>query len=146
MTAWTACVPGLSWKCPYKNDANDRKIAQAVRNGNLDEAILDRAVKRMLQITYRVAEYATKGAPYDQAVHHRKAREIAAECMVLLKNDEHLLPLPEKADVAVLGAFAETPRYQGGGAAHVRAGRLWTARLRKSVTSRQTRFTRPAIG
>ena len=111
---------GLDLEMPYKNEANDQKIAQAVRDGRLKKETLDRAVKRMLGVTFRCDENRETAAPYDHAAHHGKARGLAAECMVLLKNNDGLLPLAKGADVAVLGAFAQTPRYQGGGAAHVR--------------------------
>lgn len=45
--------------------------------------------------------------------HHQLAREVARESMVLLKNEDQILPLKKEEAVAVIGAFAKTPRYQG---------------------------------
>lgn len=56
--------------------------------------------------------------------HHRLAREVAARCVVLLQNDRDLLPLAPGRRIAVIGAFATEPRYQGGGSSHVTATRV----------------------
>jgi beta-glucosidase len=63
-------------------------------------------------------------APPEAGDQHRLAREIAADCLVLLKNDSDTLPLAPAAAVAVIGEFAETPRYQGSGSSHVNATRV----------------------
>ncbi|MEU8661846.1 glycoside hydrolase family 3 C-terminal domain-containing protein [Actinoplanes philippinensis] len=62
---------------------------------------------------------------YDADAHHALAREIAARAIVLLKNDGGLLPLaPGEKTVAVLGEFARTPRYQGGGSSQITPTKL----------------------
>ena len=61
---------------------------------------------------------------YDADAHHALAREAAARSIVLLKNDGALLPLSPAGSLAVIGVFAEQPRYQGGGSSHVNPTRL----------------------
>src|SRR5699024_4714681 len=58
-------------------------------------------------------------ATFDRQAHHRLAREVARECMVLLKNDDKILPLKSGETIAVLGALAKNPQFQGGGSSRV---------------------------
>ena len=56
--------------------------------------------------------------------HHKIAQEAAAECAVLLKNEEEILPLRKKANIAVLGGFAEKPHVRGGGSSGTNSGSI----------------------
>jgi beta-glucosidase len=96
----------------------DDTVAAAVRDGALDESVVDQAVARL-----RALAAATGGEKQDVdlAAHHRLAREVAAECLVLLKNDNAALPLADTGSIAVIGEFATTLRYQGGGSSHINA-------------------------
>ena len=51
--------------------------------------------------------------------HHKLARHAAAESIVLLKNEDHILPLSSQKKIAVIGEFAEKARYQGAGSSLV---------------------------
>ena len=51
--------------------------------------------------------------------HISLSKEAAKEGMVLLKNDDAILPVSRDAKIAVIGEFARTPRYQGGGSSHI---------------------------
>lgn len=113
---------GLDLEMPGGPYAQDAEIVQAVRDGRLDEAVLDAAVERLLALVDRA--YQPKGQPAVLDAHHRLARQAAAESMVLLKNDEAVLPIAQGRRVAVIGAFAVSPRYQGGGSSHVNPARL----------------------
>lgn len=107
---------------------SDAPVAEAVRSGALDEAVLDRAVGRLLALIDRTHAAAAAGAGSDPAhdAHHALAREVAHEGAVLLKNDGGLLPLDPggTTTVAVVGEFARTPRYQGAGSSQVTPTRL----------------------
>ena len=115
---------GLELEMPNSGGTNDQKIIEAVNTGYLSEAVLDNAVERLLKIILSAVDQHKAQATYDQAVHHRLAREIARECMVLLKNEANLLPLKKEGSLAVIGAFANHPRYQGSGAAHLNPTQL----------------------
>ncbi len=112
---------GLDLEMPSSNGLNDAKIVEAVKNGTLDEADVDKAVKRILTQVYRYHEGKKDGKEYifDRKEDHKKAVEIAKQCMVLLKNDGSL-PLPKSGiKIGFIGAFAEAPRIQGGGSSHI---------------------------
>ena len=109
---------GLELEMPSSFGINDKKIVEAVENGELSEEVLDKAVERILSIVDRSVENRKEGASYDKEEDHRLARRIAAESMVLLKNDG-VLPLRKGARIAFIGEFAEKPRFQGGGSSHI---------------------------
>lgn len=114
---------GLDLEMPASGGVNDRRIAAAVVAGELDETVLDRAVERVVDIVLKSRQVRTS-ASVDRAVHHALARRAAAEGSVLLKNDEALLPLAPATRIAVIGAFAKHPRYQGTGSSRVTPTRL----------------------
>ncbi|MCS7460847.1 glycoside hydrolase family 3 C-terminal domain-containing protein [Paenibacillus doosanensis] len=114
-----ALAAGLELEMPASNGVGERRIVEAVASGKLSEEALDRAVERLLRIIFMAVDQQKENAAYDQAAHHALAREVASESMVLLKNDGPLLPLSASSSVAVIGAFAQSPRYQGGGSSHI---------------------------
>lgn len=111
---------GNELEMPGNGGFGDRQIVEAVQSGKLSEEALDRAVERLLRIIFMSVDFKKPNASYNQAEHHQLARKVAAESMVLLKNDAGLLPLGKQRKLAVIGAFAEKPRYQGGGSSHIR--------------------------
>ncbi|WP_110932988.1 glycoside hydrolase family 3 C-terminal domain-containing protein [Paenibacillus bouchesdurhonensis] len=114
-----ALQAGLELEMPASNGLGEQKIIAAVQNGTLSEAKLDQAVERLLNIIFKAVDHKVENAVYDQEAHHQLAREVAAESMVLLKNEDRLLPLAKEGTIAVIGALAQTPRYQGGGSSHI---------------------------
>lgn len=118
---------GLELEMPYAGPDHDQMIVDAVRSGELDEAVLDQAVERLLTVIFQAYDNKKPGFTYDKEAHHALARRAAAESMVLLKNGGGLLPLDKQQSVAVIGAFAAQPRYQGGGSSHIVPTRMDTA-------------------
>ncbi|AEI39946.1 beta-glucosidase family protein [Paenibacillus mucilaginosus] len=114
-----ALAAGLELEMPASGGVGERKVVEAVQSGRLSMEALDRAVERLLTIIFRAVDHRKPGAAYDPAEHHRLAREVARESMVLLKNERSLLPLSKGSHLAVIGAFADKPRYQGGGSSHI---------------------------
>ena len=110
---------GLDLEMPSSNGVNDQKIVEAVRAGRLSEADVDLACERILNIVYRYTENAKPETPWDMEAQHALAADIAAECMVLLKNGDDILPLSKNDSVAFIGEFAAKPRFQGGGSSHI---------------------------
>lgn len=109
---------GMDLEMPGGGADNDRRILEAVQNGELSETALDRAVERILNMVFAYAEHRQKETKFQHERDHRTARRIAGESMVLLKN-EGLLPLRKEQKIALIGKFAEKPRFQGGGSSHV---------------------------
>lgn len=99
-------------------------IEAAVADGSLAESDLDRAVRNVLGLRAWVAEPTEL---FDLDAHHEIARQAARACAVLLKNDTEVLPLDAAASIAVIGEFARSPRYQGGGSSHINATRVESA-------------------
>lgn len=118
---------GLELEMPSSNGENDKKIVAAVREGKLDEAILDRAVERLLTIIYRFEDNKNENAVWDLEKDHEIAKKIAEETIVLLKNDNNILPLKTDANVAFIGKYALKPRYQGGGSSHINSKKVTSA-------------------
>ena len=118
---------GLDLEMPASDGVNDEKIVAAVRAGQLDEALVDQACERILNIVFRSLESARPDTPWDMEAQHALAADIAADCMVLLKNEESILPLNKADKVAFIGEFAKKPRYQGGGSSHINSFRITSA-------------------
>ena len=110
---------GLDLEMPSSGGVNDRKIIRAVLSGKLDEKYVDLACERILNINYRYLENAKPETPWDKEADHALAAKIAGECMVLLKNEEEILPLCKEDKIAFIGEFAQKPRFQGGGSSHI---------------------------
>jgi beta-glucosidase len=112
---------GLDLEMPPNLGVSDAAIVEAVRNGSLDESILDEAVSRMLRLVDRSQPALAEGAEFNLDDHHSLARRAAHESAVLLKNDGRVLPLQpqEGSTVALIGEFARTPRFQGAGSSQV---------------------------
>ncbi len=115
---------GLELEMPGSGGANDKRVVEAVRSGKLDERDVDLAVERLLTIHNRYLENAKPNTAWDKEAQHALARQISAESMVLLKNEDSILPLSKEDKIAVIGYFAEKPRYQGGGSSHINAFRV----------------------
>ncbi|WP_425003221.1 glycoside hydrolase family 3 C-terminal domain-containing protein [Mycolicibacterium sp. S3B2] len=99
------------------------QIIDAVAAGSLDEDVLDRSVRRVLHLVRRTRANQVS-ASFDSDEHHALAREAAGRGIVLLKNDDGLLPLPTQTRIAVIGEFAQSPRYQGAGSSMIVPTRL----------------------
>lgn len=110
---------GLDLEMPGGPGSKDKAIVEAVQDGRLAEADLDDAVRRILSFVKEYETHRKKTAVFDRKKDHNAAVEAAQECAVLLKNDNNILPLSCNQKVAVIGAFAQNPRYQGSGSSHI---------------------------
>ncbi len=114
---------GLDLVMPGGDPSSDAEVVGAVESGALPAEVVTRSAARVEALARRAA--AAGPAPeVDFSAHHELAREVARRAIVLLRNSDGLLPLDPAADVAVIGEFARTPRYQGGGSSRVNPIRL----------------------
>ena len=118
---------GLDLEMPSSGGVNDAKLAEAVRDGKLPEKALDLACERILTIVDRYLSGRDEKAVWDKEADHELSAEISAQCMVLLKNEDEILPLSKDKKIAFIGKFAEKPRYQGGGSSHINSFKVTDA-------------------
>lgn len=109
---------GLDLEMPGGTGTQDQKIVEAVEKGELDEEILNSAVRNILKFVFDCQEQHKEGVVIDREAASALSEKFSEQCAVLMKN-ENVLPLDRKSKVAFIGAFAEEPRYQGGGSSHV---------------------------
>ena len=125
---WGACNDfvdgvraGSHLEMPTTGGDSPRQLMQAVYEGRISEdevnVRVDELLDVMLDVRKRVS--AAEGKPFDQVEHHRFAQRASEESIVLLKNENHILPLAKGAKVAVIGEFAQKARYQGAGSSVV---------------------------
>ncbi|MFI0961344.1 beta-glucosidase [Streptomyces sp. NPDC021080] len=124
-----AVAAGLDLEMPGAGGVTDAQVVEAVKAGQLDAAVVARAAARTIALAAKAeASRAADVAVFDSETHHALARQVAAHCVVLLKNSpvdgRTVLPLDEGRSLAVIGEFAQSPRYQGGGSSHVNPTRV----------------------
>jgi len=128
MTDWGAMndrIGGFKAGCdlnmPGGSDYMMKEAVAAVKNGSLSESAVDACAKRVIRLALKAGERGHQKC--DMVSHHALAREAAEQGAVLLKNDG-VLPLKEAQKVALIGAMAKTPRYQGAGSSHINPFKL----------------------
>ena len=111
---------GSTLEMPAPGGDSVRELLAAVESGKISESDIDARLSELLPLVFDT-KAALDAAPreFDAAAHHALARRAAEESLVLLKNEGALLPLAAGTKVAVLGDFAQNPRYQGAGSSMV---------------------------
>ncbi len=115
---------GLDLEMPGGAGYFDVKLEEDIREGKLGESTLDQTVDRILELILKTAENGKikeLTGTLDIEKHHNLARRIALESVILLKNEDKILPLSLDGSrkIVVIGALAEKPRYQGAGSSHI---------------------------
>ena len=111
---------GSTLEMPAPGGDAVRELLAAVQSGKITEADVDARLDELLTLVLDTSAAVQKHSrSFDADAHHALARRAATESAVLLKNDGGILPLAAGARVAVIGDFAETPRYQGAGSSAV---------------------------
>lgn len=118
---------GLDLEMPGGVGLFDAEVLAAVENGELAEERIDECVDRLLDMIYAADKNRKINYRYDVESHHQLARKIAAHSAVLLKNQDETLPVHPHQKIAVIGALAKSPRYQGTGSSIVNPTKLSSA-------------------
>ena len=117
---------GSHLEMPTTGGDSPRQLMRAVQEGRITEAEVDVRVDELLDVVLATHEAVEKckGKSFDVDAHHALAMRASEESVVLLKNERGMLPLKSGTKVAVIGDFAETPRYQGAGSSVVNPTKL----------------------
>ena len=117
---------GSHLEMPTTGGDSDEELIQAVKDGKISEELVDRRVDELLDVVLstRKAVDPLKGKPFDIGAHHAMAMKASEQSIVLLKNENNILPLKKGSKVAVIGEFAKEARYQGAGSSVVNCTRL----------------------
>ena len=118
---------GLDLEMPASMGKNDNYIVDAVRLGKLDIKDVDKCVRHVLELIEKYEDGKKSGVVWNKEKDHKLAAKIESECMVLLKNEDNILPLDKNKKIAFIGKFAESPRYQGGGSSHINSYKVTSA-------------------
>ena len=111
---------GSTLEMPAPGGDSVRELMAAVKSGKIEETDINARLSELLPLIFDTKAALDKAPKmFDAEAHHALARRAAAESLVLLKNEEAILPLAPETTVAVIGDFAETPRYQGAGSSVV---------------------------
>lgn len=131
VTDWGSSVdriPGLErgtdLEMPSSGGYNTKKIIAAVKGGTLSESVLDERVDTVVDLIIKSKPALEKKCDFTFDAHHETARKVAEGSMVLLKNDDNILPLKKGIKVAVIGEMASSPRFQGAGSSVINPTRL----------------------
>ena len=110
--AWYAFNAGL--EMDMMSHAYDRHLKELVEEGKVTMAQVDESVRRVLRVKFRLGLFER---PYTPVTNEKDrffrpqsmavAAQLAAESMVLLKNDNQILPLTNKKKIAVVGPMAK---------------------------------------
>ena len=114
---------GNDLEMPSSSGSGTQKIVDAVRNGTLDEAVVNERALNILNLIKKASDGSKANYNYNDADDQPFARKVAAQSMVLLKNNG-ILPLKKSGKIAVIGELARTPRYQGAGSSHINPTQL----------------------
>ena len=117
---------GSHLEMPTTGGDSDLELVQAVKDGKISEEIINQRVDEILDVILPVtaAVAPLEGKPFDTGAHHKMAMKASEQSIVLLKNEENILPLKKGTKVAVIGEFAQNARYQGAGSSVVNATKV----------------------
>ena len=117
---------GSHLEMPSTGGDGPRQLMQAIADGKISEQEVDVRVDELLDVmlSTRKAVDPLKGKGFDKEAHHAFAQKASEESIVLLKNENNILPLKKGAKVAVIGEFAQKARYQGAGSSVVNCTKL----------------------
>ncbi len=117
---------GSHLEMPTTGGDSDLELVEAVKSGRLSEELLDKRVDELLDVILSTTKAVAplKGKSFDIEKHHAMAAKASEQSIVLLKNENDILPLKKGTKVAIIGEFAQKARYQGAGSSVVNPTKL----------------------
>lgn len=115
---------GLDLEMPGSKGHFDKKVIAAIQNREFPEECINESVDRLLDLIFTADANRKADFRYDVEGHHLLAKKIAANSAVLLKNEGQILPIEKGKKIALVGALAKEPRYQGAGSSHINPTQL----------------------
>jgi beta-glucosidase len=120
---------GLHLEMPGGSNENTTAIIEATKHSALSRKTLDVRVEQLIENILNVHHAKRENISFSKEEHHQLARQAASEAIVLLKNDNHILPITDKCKkIALIGSFAREPRFQGGGSSQITPTKVDTLR------------------
>ena len=119
-----AVAAGLDLQMPGDDGTSDAKVVAALKAGTIDSSAVTRNAERLERFARRAQAGRRPGTEWAVDEHHAIARAVAGKAVVLLRDDQRILPLQPTGSIAVIGEFAARPRFQGGGSSHVTPTRV----------------------
>lgn len=115
-------IAGTGLEMPYKSTSAN-ELLQGLKNGMITQQEIDESIECLLKIIFKVVNTRKQDIDFNKDSHHDIAIKAAEESMVLLKNEDKVLPIDrnEIRSIAVIGELAKQPRYQGAGSSKVNA-------------------------
>jgi len=126
---------GSNLEMPNSNGVYTRRILQGIKNGELSIETLDRCVEKIIELANKLnadkpnykqtninvndKNSQTVDIKFDTVKHHNIAKQVAQDCIVLLKNNNNVLPIGQESKICIVGDFAFKSRYQGAGSSMV---------------------------
>ncbi|MFE6030684.1 glycoside hydrolase family 3 C-terminal domain-containing protein [Streptomyces niveus] len=143
-----ALKAGLDLEMPTSQGLGAGALRDALESGRLSEGDVDRAAARVIELSARLTREDRPEPATSQAELAGIARTIAQQSIVLLRNERETLPLKRSGTVALIGEFAERPRFQGGGSSHVQVASFATAReeIGRFLAPEHVRYARGCEG
>lgn len=115
---------GSHLEMPTTGKDGQRLLIKAIEKGELTEKLLDERVNELLKVVFELNKSRQEHENFNIEEHHAKAKQSAEECIVLLKNEDKILPLKTTNKVGIIGDFARVARYQGAGSSQVNPTKL----------------------
>ena len=140
-----ALKAGIDLEMPDSNGMSAAAIREGLKSGELSEADIDRAAARIIELSSRFAAHDHRAAATTSTAELVElARTVAQQSIVLLRNERDTLPLARTGTVALIGEFAEKPRFQGGGSSNIKVASFATARdeIGRFLAPEQVRYAR----
>lgn len=113
----SALKAGLDLEMPSSLGYNSKKIEAALEKDPSLEKQIHKSSNRIIEMINKYQNL--ENTKNDPAKHHENAIKVAEEGLVLLKNEEDILPLNKSSEVVLIGGFIDKIRFQGGGSSNI---------------------------